>query len=59
MRLQMIASADSDKPILAWTQIPVLEETTFQAEMVAGCPALSPLGAAPASRARGYLSLMD
>jgi hypothetical protein len=45
--LQMIDSAESDKPILAWTQIPVLEETMFRAEMVAGRPVLSPLVQAP------------
>ena len=47
MRLQLVSSAESDKPILAWTQIPVLEETMFRAEMVAGRPALSPFASAP------------
>lgn len=44
MQLQMIGSGDSDSPIFAWTQIPVLEETMFRAEMVSGTPVLSPLG---------------
>ena len=39
----MIGSSESEGPVLAWTQIPVLEETMFRAEMVAGRPALSPL----------------
>jgi hypothetical protein len=47
VRLQMIGSAESDNPILAWTQIPVLKETMFRAEMVAGRPLLSPVVAAP------------
>lgn len=44
VQLQMIGSADSDSPVFAWTQIPVLEETMFRADMVSGGPVLSPLG---------------
>ena len=60
MRLQMIGAAESDGPILAWTQIPVLEETRFRAELVAGRPALSPLSTGPViTRAPACVSLLD
>ena len=42
MRLELIGSAESEIPVFAWTQIPVLEETMFRAEMVSGRPVLSP-----------------
>lgn len=43
LRLQLIGTAESDRPVFAWTQIPVLEETLFRAEMVSGRPVLYPL----------------
>jgi hypothetical protein len=60
VRLQMIGSAESDGPVFAWTQIPVLAETMFRAEMVSGRPVLSPL-ASPLMQAtrRPALSLLD
>jgi hypothetical protein len=60
MRLQLISSAESDEPVLAWAQIPILEETLFRAEMVAGRPVLSPLNAPPEPRgSRTSISLFD
>jgi hypothetical protein len=59
MRLQMLSSAEPDGPVLAWSQIPVLEETMFRAEMVAGRPVLSPLASPPASQSADGLSLLD
>jgi hypothetical protein len=47
MRLQMVGSCDAEGPVFAWTQIPVLAETMFRAEMIGGRPVLSPLAAAP------------
>jgi hypothetical protein len=41
MRLELIGSAESEIPVFAWTQIPVLEETMLRAEMVSGRPVLS------------------
>jgi hypothetical protein len=43
MRLQVIGSAESERPVFAWTQIPVLAETMFRAEMVWDRPVLSPV----------------
>ena len=60
MQLQLVSSAESDKPIRAWTQIPVLEETMFRAQMAAGRPVLSPLASAPMGPSTlGSLSLFD
>jgi hypothetical protein len=60
LRLQMIGSAESDSPVLAWTQIPVLAETMFRAEMVSGRPVLSPLASPTFQVARRpALSLLD
>ena len=43
LRLQLIGSAQSEDPVFAWTQIPVLGEAAFRAEMMWGRPVLSPL----------------
>jgi hypothetical protein len=60
MRLQMLGSAESDRPVLPWTQIPVLEETLFRAEMVGGRPVLSSLASPPMQRAsRSSLSPLE
>jgi hypothetical protein len=42
MRLELIGLADTEIPVFAWTQIPVLEEAILRAEMVSGRPVLSP-----------------
>ena len=61
MRLQVIGSAESESPVFAWTQIPVLEETMFHAEMAWDLPVLSPLMPAPQQRAASHsaFSLCD
>ena len=43
LRLQLIGSAESESPVFAWTQIPVLAEALFRAEMMWARPVLSPL----------------
>jgi hypothetical protein len=60
MRFEMIGSDESDRPILEWTQIPVLEETMFRAEMVADSAVLSPLASPQLQAAgRGSVSMFD
>jgi hypothetical protein len=60
LRLQLLRYAEADSPVFAWTQIPVLEETVYRAEMVAGRPVLALLGS-PAIRAslRTALAALD
>ena len=41
IRLELIRSAESEIPVFAWTQIPVLEQTILRAEMESGRPVLS------------------
>jgi hypothetical protein len=41
LRLQLIGSAESEGPVFAWTQIPVLGEAVFRAEMMWDRPILS------------------
>jgi hypothetical protein len=48
IRLQLVRAAETDSPVFAWTQFPVLEETLYRAEMVAGRPVLAPLTSRPA-----------
>ena len=43
LRLQLIGSAESEGPVFAWTQIPVLGEAVFRAEMMWDRPVLSPV----------------
>ncbi len=60
MRLQLVGSAEQEKPIMAWTQIPVLEEALFRTQMIAGRPFLSPFVAtAPESADRHAFSYLD
>ena len=42
MRVQVIGFAESESPVFAWTQFPVLEETMFRAEMMWSRPVLAP-----------------
>jgi hypothetical protein len=61
MRLQVIGSAESESPVFAWTQIPVLEETMFRAEMAWDRPVLSPVMPPPQRRTVSHspLSIYD
>jgi len=40
VKLELLDSSESEQPILAWTQFPVLAETSFQAGLEAGAPTL-------------------
>lgn len=43
VRLQILDSPAPGQPAQPWTQLPVLEETLFQADIVDGKPVLMPL----------------
>ena len=60
MRLQLIGTVESDRPVFAWTQIPVLQEALFRADVVFGRPVLSPLES-PVIRtsSRSAVSVLD
>jgi hypothetical protein len=60
MRVQVIGLAETESLVFAWTQIPVLEETMFRAEMVWGRPVLLPPMPHPVQAAsRPALSCFD
>ena len=53
LRLQLIGSAESESPVFAWTQIPVLGEALFRAEMAWDEPVLSgPVPPSPRAASR-------
>lgn len=45
VNLELLASSDSEQPVLAWTQFAVLAQTLFQAGLQAGAPVLRPIRA--------------
>jgi hypothetical protein len=43
VKLELLDSSESDRPVLAWTQFPVLGEAVYRAGFDGGVPILRPL----------------